>query len=80
MTGMFLEMIQKHGHFFRRCPVPKGFFYAYNLTLNEIDLPPIMRYYMGSKNIKLMFQMDTKEHKKLYKLSNVTFWGGYKNI
>lgn len=81
LTAMFLGIIKKNGKLFTKCPVPTGFYYAYNMTLNGIDLPPIMRHYMGSKDAKLTFEMDVKgSNKKWYKMGNLTFTGGYKNI
>lgn len=65
---------------FRKCPVPIGFYYAYNLTLNGIDLPPIMRHYLGSKDTKLVYDAFAKApDKKIYKICNLNFWAGYKN-
>lgn len=81
LTAMFLGIVKQNGKFITKCPAPIGFYYAYNMTLNGIDLPPIMRHYMGSKDAKLTFQIDIKGlDKNWYKTVNVTFWGGYKNI
>uniref|UniRef100_A0A336MAH7 CSON014347 protein n=1 Tax=Culicoides sonorensis TaxID=179676 RepID=A0A336MAH7_CULSO len=80
LTGLFLGILNKHGRIFKKCPVPKGLYYAYNMTLNGIELPGILKYYMGSKNTKLTYEVHTKFGKKLYKLANLTFWAGYKNV
>lgn len=80
-TGMFLGIIKKNGKIFTKCPVPVGSYYAYNMTLNGIELPAIAKHQLGSKDVKLTFEIDVKgTDKKWYKMGNLTFWGGYKNI
>lgn len=78
LTALLIGILKKNGKLFTKCPIPIGFYYAYNMTFNGIDLPPIMRNVLGSKDAILTFEIDVKgTDKKWYKMGNLTFWGGY---